>query len=377
MDGINILTLALCIGVPFLASKLDKSQKMPSFFSAVVICYAIGIVLGNVIPDYINTKLTEKLAGASMIIALPLLLFSAKLKENWKLAGPGLISYALCALAGLIATLATAWYFHDAQPGGWMIAGMLTGLYTGGTPNMQAIGIAVEAPSDFIVLLSSADILGGGIYLLLLMTVIHPLLGRFLPSFKMPIIEKRNDEYDDDEGEPAGMRPLFLSLGVGASAAGLTFLFTGSLDNSTLLVLLLTSFSLGLSMIPRVSNMSNAYSQGEYFLLIFCIAIGLMANFGLMLDEGLSLLAFLLISKFGLILIHWVFARIFKIDRDTVMVSSTAALYGPVFIAQITSTIRNKRLLAPGIALSLLGLAIGNYLGIAVAYAAKWLFWAG
>jgi len=377
MDGINILTLILCIGFPFLASKLEKSQKMPSFFSAVVMCYAIGIILGNIIPSYINTKLTEQLAGASMIIALPLLLFSAKLKENWKLAGPGLVSYALCALAGLIATAGTAWYFIDAQPQGWMIAGMLTGLYTGGTPNMQAIGIAVEAPNDFIVLLSSADILGGGVYLLLLMTVIHPLLGRFLPSFKMPVIEKSNDEYDEDEGEGAGMRPLFLSLGVGVSAAGLTFLFTGSLNNSTLLILLLTSFSLGLSMIPRVSNMSNAYSQGEYFLLIFCIAIGLMANFGLMLDEGLSLLAFLLISKFSLILIHWVFARIVKIDRDTVMVSSTAALYGPVFIAQITSTIRNKRLLAPGIALSLLGLAIGNYLGIAVAYAAKWLFWAG
>lgn len=373
MDGIGIFTILLTLVFPFVATKLEKHPKIPTFFSAVVICYAVGIILGNIVPQFINTKLAEQLAGGSMLIALPLLLFSSKLKENWKLAGPGMFSYILCVIAGLIATALTAWYFHDSQPEGWKAAGMLAGLYTGGTPNMLAIGIAVEAPSDFIVLLQSADIVGGGIYLLLLMTVIHPLLGRFLPSFKVPQVE--HVELEEDKGKHEGVLPFLLSLGIGASAAGLTYLFTGSLANSTMLILLLTSLSLGISMIPRVSNMSNAYSQGEYFLLVFCVGIGLMANFKTMLDEGLALLAFLLIAKFSLILLHWLFARFFKIDRDTVIISSVAALYGPVFIAQITSSIKNKRLLAPGIALSLLGLAIGNYLGIMVANMAKWLFW--
>ncbi len=373
MDSISLFTILLAFAFPFAAMALEKHPKASSFFSAVVICYAIGIILGNIIPAYINTKLAEQLAGVSMLIALPLLLFSSRLKENWRLGGPGLFSYGLCIVAGLIATALTAWYFQDSQPEGWKAAGMLAGLYTGGTPNMLAIGIAVEAPSDFIVLLQSADIVGGGVYLLLLMTVIHPLLGRFLPSFKKADVEQLEEA--EAVGKPAGVVPLLISVGIGASAAGLTYLFTGSLANSTLLILLLTTFSLGFSLMPKVSSMSNAYVQGEYFLLVFCVSIGLMANFRTMLSEGLPLLAFLLIAKFSLILLHWLFARFFKIDRDTVIISSVAALYGPVFIAQITSSIKNKRLLAPGIALSLLGLAIGNYLGIMVAYMAKWLFW--
>ena len=282
MDGISTFTIILALAFPFAAIKLEKHPKAPSFFSAVVICYAIGIILGNIIPQFINTKLAEQLAGGSMLIALPLLLFSSRLKENWKLAGPGLFSYVLCVIAGLIATALTAWYFQDSQPEGWKAAGMLAGLYTGGTPNMLAIGIAVEAPSDFIVLLQSADIVGGGVYLLLLMTIIHPLLGRFLPSFKMLQIE--DNEIEETQGKHQGILHLLLSLGIGASAAGFTFLITGSLANSTLLILFLTTLSLGISLIPRVSNMSNAYSQGEYFLLIFCVAIGLMANFRTMLD---------------------------------------------------------------------------------------------
>lgn len=374
MGILSIVTIIICILFPFLALKLEKTPQMPSFFSAVVLCYVFGIILGNAIPDKIDTKVTEQIAGASMIVALPLLLFGSRLKENWRLAGPGLFSYVLCAIAGLICTALTAWYFQDTQAEGWKIAGMLTGLYTGGTPNMQAIGIALDAPGDFVVLLQAADIVGGGAYLLMLMTIIHPFLGTFLPSFKMPNIN--TDEDLEEKGQKAGIRPLLLSLLVGASAAGLTLLFTGDIGaNTTLLILFLTSISLVLSLFPKVANMSNSYTQGEYFLLIFCVALGLMANFRSMIADGMALLAFSLIAHYSLILLHWLFARFFKIDRDTVMVSSAAALYGPVFIAQITTSIKNKRLLAPGIALSLLGLAVGNYLGIMVAYMAKWMFW--
>ena len=60
------------------------------------------------------------------------------------------------------------------------------------------------------------------------------------------------------------------------------------------------------------------------------------------------------------------------IDRDTLMVASTAAFFGPVFVAQVAAAIRNPSLLAPGIAVGLLGFAIGNYLGLGVAYLMQW-----
>jgi uncharacterized membrane protein len=43
-------------------------------------------------------------------------------------------------------------------------------------------------------------------------------------------------------------------------------------------------------------------------------------------------------------------------------------------VAQVATAIGNRQLLAPGIAVSLLGFAIGNYLGLAVAYGLQaWL----
>lgn len=368
-----VLTSLFALGFPFVALWLEKNPKMPSFFSAVVLCYAFGIVLGNLVPVIVDEGLAEQLAGAGMIIALPMLLFGADIKANWKLAGPGLRAFGLCALAGLIGTALAAFFFQAEQTDGWKVAGMLTGLYTGGTPNLQAIGLAVDAPSDYVVLLQAADIIGGGIYLLLLMTVIQTFLGKFLPAFPS---HSEDTSIQGEEQESAikwRFAPTAISVGIGALTAGLTYLFTGSMANTTLLILLLTSISLGLSFVPAISKLRGSYQQGEYFLLVFCVALGLLANFQKMIDGGLPLLAFSLVALITTIVLHWFFAWLFKIDRDTVIISSTAALYGPVFIAQVTTAIHNRRLLAPGIALSLLGLAVGNYLGIGVAYFAKWL----
>jgi len=77
------------------------------------------------------------------------------------------------------------------------------------------------------------------------------------------------------------------------------------------------------------------------------------------------------------LVLHLLLARLFRIDRDTVMITSTAALYGPVFVAQVATVIGNKKLVLAGIALGLLGYAIGNYLGLSLAYVLKNLLVAG
>ncbi|MEL6656828.1 MAG: DUF819 family protein [Bacteroidota bacterium] len=368
-------TILLSLLFPFVALYLERKKMVPSFFSAVVQCYAFGIIIGNLLPSLVHERVAEQLAGVGMILALPMLLFGANIKANWKLAGPGLVSFGLCAVAGLIGTGLAAYFFQASQEDGWKVAGMLTGLYTGGTPNLQAIGMAVEAPSDYVVLLQAADIVGGGIYLLLLMTVIQRFLGLFLPSFTLTTDDtmEQEEEGSGSELNAIWFIPTGISILVGGVSVLLTIALSGGMSNTTILILFLTTISLALSFAPRISSLPGSFAQGEYFLLIFCVALGLMANFQKLLDGGLPLLAFSLVALTATILLHWLLSWLFKVDRDTVIVSSAAALYGPVFIAQVTTAIQNRRLLAPGIALSLLGLALGNYLGIGVAYLAKWL----
>ena len=74
---------------------------------------------------------------------------------------------------------------------------------------------------------------------------------------------------------------------------------------------------------------------------------------------------------FGAILLHFFLAAIFRIDRDTVIITSTAAIYGPAFIGPVANAIKNKEMIVPGITMGLLGYAIGNYIGIGIAMLLK------
>ena len=134
---------------------------------------------------------------------------------------------------------------------------------------------------------------------------------------------------------------------------------------------MLTTLSILAATRKGISQLSGTFETGEYFLLIFCIALGMLADFGDIAASGLDILTYSALTLICTILLHFGLSYWFKIDRDTVMITSTAAIYGPVFVGQIASAIGNKKLIFTGIALGLLGFAIGNYLGIGLAYILK------
>jgi len=57
-------------------------------------------------------------------------------------------------------------------------------------------------------------------------------------------------------------------------------------------------------------------------------------------------------------------AKIFKIDADTVIITSTATIFGPAFIGQIAMSIKNKEIIFSGMIASMVGIALGNFLGV-------------
>jgi uncharacterized membrane protein len=71
------------------------------------------------------------------------------------------------------------------------------------------------------------------------------------------------------------------------------------------------------------------------------------------------------------IILHIIPGAIFRIDTDTLIITSTAGIFGPAFIGPVANGIRNKQVIVPGITMGLLGYAIGNYLGLAVAWLSK------
>jgi uncharacterized membrane protein len=366
------LSLALCIGFPFLARYADRSRLTPAWLSPIIACYLVGILVSNLRLWEIDDKLLEGIAAASMLLGLPLLLFAVRIKESLRYAGRMLVAFGLCCLAGLTCTAIVGYFMTGQLPDAWKIAGMLVGLYTGGTPNVQAIGLALQAPSEYVVLIQAADVLLGGSYLLGLITFLPALYAYIFPA---SVTDETDASTDLTDQVPFRRQipQLGAGLAVTALSIGLVYLFTGAVSDLTALILLLTTLSLLVSISPIPGYIGNSYPLGEYFILIFCVALGLLADFRALAANGMDLLYFSALALISTTLLHLLLCKLFRLDRDTVILSYVAGFYGPVFVVQVAAALKNQRLLAAGIAVSLLGFGIGNYLGIGLAYTVRWL----
>ena len=366
----DVLSIVLCVGFPLFARLAERRRWMPGWLSSIIACYGIGILIANLRLWPVNAEVLEGVAGASMLLGLPLLLFAVRIKDSLQYARSMLLAFGLCCLAGLLCTAAVGWYLSGRMDDAWQISGMLVGLYTGGTPNVQAISVALDAPAEYVALVQAADVLLGGAYLLGLITFLPKVYAWFYPVAE----DTSGEEYQQlNEVIPFGKQlpQLGIAVVVTALSAGLTWLVTGRMD-TTVLILVLTTLSLLASNLSFVCATGNTYPLGEYFILIFCVAIGLLADFRALAADGMDLLYFSALALSSTTVLHLLLCKLFGLDRDTVILSSVAGFYGPVFVVQVAAALDNQRLLAAGIAVSLLGLGVGNYLGIGLAYAVQW-----
>ena len=158
-----------------------------------------------------------------------------------------------------------------------------------------------------------------------------------------------------------------LSLGI---AAGLALLLTGTL-NVVVIMLVVTTCGIGFSFIRKVRSAPGAYTVGQYLILMFSFGIGLSFQFGTLNQKAFLLVAMMATAQFGSILLHLLLCKVFRVDADTALITSTAGIYGPAFIVPVADAMENREVVLPGLICGILGYAIGNYLGIGIAIALR------
>lgn len=371
MPLIQILIIVL---FPLLWIRLTGRWKIDQWLSPVVLSYLTGILLANLKFIPLNPEVSKIFGEYTVVLAIPLLLYNTDLLAWFKYAKKSVLSFVLCVLSGIVCSIVVAFIFHDSIENSWLLSGMLVGIYTGGTPNMNAIGIALDAKSETLVLMNAADIFCGGIYLIFLTSIAHPLFSKILPAFKG---DKKSIRTEINQQHQFSISNILMIIGLTILIIGITiglcFLIFGDLQQLAFILLMLTTLSILASFFPVIRNIKGSFEIGEYLLLMFCVAIGMQADFSTLIAEGGMIIFYTACVLSATVLLHLLLAKLFKIDVDTLMITATAALYGPVFIGQIASTIKNRSLLVSGMATGLVGYAIGNYLGISVAQFLKYL----
>ena len=162
-----------------------KRSKVLNWLSPVVLCYITGMILANIKFVQFDKTSSEYLLFISLVLALPLLLFSTDFIKWLSYSKKTIFSFLFCIVGVLISSIAASFIFtNDIDLAeNWEISGMLIGVYTGGTPNMSAIGLSLHK-QEIIPLLNTTDILMSSVYFIFLMLLAQRLLLKFLPAYK-------------------------------------------------------------------------------------------------------------------------------------------------------------------------------------------------
>ena len=378
-----LLSIVFCLapaGVLWICKKVSFLGKI----GPVLLLYILGVIIGNIgIKPEGMTTLQDIISSAMVPLAIPMMLFGCtfrlkETKQQLKAMLTGLAAVVIAIIGGYLI------FGHKIDEGA-KIGGMLTGVYTGGTINLAALKTMLGVRNETYILLNSYDMLVSFLYMTFLLTIGIKLFRKFLP-FKSDTLMNNEDygmEVQEEEGDYRALftrdglqdvgKLLGITLLICAVSAGVALLLP-QITFMVIFILMLTTLGLACSFIKPIHNLKHSYNIGMYFIYIFCIAVASMADLThLNLEGSLNLLGYLLFAVFGSLTIQTMFARLFKIDADTMIISSVAFINSPPFVPMMAAAMKNRRVLVTGLTLGIIGYAVGNYLGFLISELLKLL----
>lgn len=402
---------------------------------AVILPYT---TIDKVIEQQQLLNIQTSLSEISIALALPLLVFSIDVKHAFKTANHALKSMGLALFSVVfISTLVTGFFYHvydDAIENLWQVAGLAVGAYTGSNINMGAIKTAINANQDTFIIMTTYDILLSALYVLFIITLAKPLFSRFLAQPSMNTrhnINQSNNQSNINQSKTSqsktdqtnikftnikhstqqtntkktdqtdimakkyayladesahSFRVLIKSghkmsvlwaLICSAMVVGMSVLLASFFPESmasVVTIVAITSLGIVASFLPAIRKLTGSFQLGMYFILLFGFSMGSMTNINLLTDLNFYLFAYISMMLSGAMILHALLCKIFDIDVDTFLITSTAAILSLPFVPIVASSLKNRALLVPGFIAAILGYILGNYLGILVAYLSRWVY---
>lgn len=339
-------------------------------FGAALVGILLGMALSNagLIPG--ESPAYDFLMGPAVSAGIILILLSVDVRTVVQ-AGPTMLAaFAIGAVGSAAgATVGALMLSGLVGPDTWKLAGQFAGTYTGGGANFAAVGAALGTGGELFSAGIAADVIVTAVWMAACLAV--PVIwSRAAGPTGAPEAE------DIDHAAAAGK--LYASVGaVGLMDIGLlaTIVF-GTLWLSGLLgdmlapipsVLWLTTIALLLAQIPRVGRIRGAGVIGNYLVLLFLASNGAKSVVANILAVGPPVVYFALVT----VALHGVvifgLGSLVGLDLRTLAVASQANVGGPASAMALATARGYADRLLPGVAVGLLGYAVGNYIGLGVA----------
>lgn len=257
------------------------------------------------------------------------------------------------------------------------VAAMMTGIYTGGTMNFNALGASLGVDKTLMAIVLAFEMVLTTPYIFFIIGGGYKIFRKILP-YQDVTRRGRTDENvaSKDVENYRGMLSreniggMFAGLGLSilflAAGAGLALWLTGKL-NELVIILTITTLSIIASFFKKVRELPKTFELGMFFILIFSVIVSSL--FDIHSVNGGSLMIGLFVAWVMVIaaVLHLLFCRIAHVSGDLFCVSQIALLCSPPFVPPVVGAMQNKKVLISGIVIGLVGYAVGTYLGVVIA----------
>lgn len=380
---INILIAILFCAFPAPVIFLNNRFKVVEKLGIVLICYLVGILVGNIgiLPDTESFKsIQTNMQDISVCLALPLILFSLDIKKSLKTTKTG-VKCMIIAIASITIITFILQLIFSSNPLAPQFAGLAMGVYTGGTPNLTSIAKAIGVSSETYLIFNTYDMVISIVYMLLMLSS-----GKYLIKklFRLKDFEgDKNVKIDGSECQETAsykgmfekntfgklMLALLLSAVILGVSFGVSMLFNPD-SRTAITILLITTLSIACSFIKPVRSIKMTTNLGMYIIYIFCFTVATTADIRKLIHIDTTIIIYVTVAIYGTLLLHALLSKIFKIDFDTMIVTSVSAICSPPFVPAVANSLKNNAALISGITTGIVGYAVGNYLGVAI----HWLY---
>lgn len=370
---ITVVLVFTVLAAIWLENNIAAFKKL----GAAALSILIGMLFSNfgLIPG--ASSVYDFFRGPGVLAGITLFLLTVDLGSIRAAGGPMLKAFLLGAFGAALGGAVMGLVLADAiGPDTWKLSGQFAATYIGGGVNFAAVGQALNTSSEYFTAGVAADVIVTAIWLIICITV---------PAyFERGGSQGSTPSPASEQGGSADHTPnLLISTGAPFTLWDLTVLAStvmGCLWLSGVIATLvpiipkiiwLTTLALILAQTPAVQKLSGSLVLGNYLLLLFLATNGAVSVIARIIEIGPAIFYFAL----GTVLIHGVIifgiGMMLKIDAKVIAIASQANIGGASSAMAIAGARGTPHLILPGIAVGLLGTALGNYVGLLVAQLMK------
>lgn len=353
--------------------ELERRVRLFRALGAALTGILVGMLLSNagLIPGESPTY--DLLMGPGVNLGIALILLSVDLHSILKAGARMLAAFGIGAV-GTAAGAVTGGLLLAGLvgPETWKLAGQFTGTYTGGGANFAALARAFDTSPDLFSAATAADVILTAVWMATCLAV-PVLLGRpkLTPGPETPAEPDGEGPVTLERALHDSVRPvsitdlaLLVTIAVGAVWAATAL---GRAVPALHEVLWLTTIALILGQIPLVKRLAGSALWGNYLILLFLVSNGARSVIASLVAMGPPVFyyATVTVAVHGLVIFG--VGRLVRLDWGTLAVASQANVGGAASALAMAGARGYGEQLVPGVAVGLLGYAVGNYVGFAVA----------